>query len=65
MNYLIFDENSELFDVLDFATTDDVLSYKKLNPNHSLQIETDLLSLEDTIFIEDEENFIDDDIIEW
>ena len=65
MNYLIFDENSELFDVLDFATIGDVLSYKKLNPNHSLQIETDLLSLEDTIFIEDEENFIDDDTIEW
>lgn len=58
MKYLIFDNSSEeLIDIVNFSDIEKI-KYEKLNPNHHLELESDVLG--DNIFDdENEEDFFD------
>ena len=47
MTYLIFDEDEELLDVLNFESKEELLLYKSKNPTHIVRDEDDLLFIED------------------
>lgn len=65
MAYLIFDEENELLDILNFNSEKELQLYKSENPTHSLCNEDDLIESDD-IFIDDDDFFVEDeDINEW
>lgn len=46
MTYLVFDENNELFDVLEFKTSEEVEKYKEANPTMIVREDNEFLFLE-------------------
>lgn len=46
MTYLVFDENNELFDVLEFKTSEEVEKYKEANPTMIVREDSEFLFLE-------------------
>lgn len=65
MTYLIFDQEEELLDVLNFDSENELILYKSENPTHIVRKEDDLIESDD-IFIDDDDFFVEDeDINEW
>ena len=60
MTYLVFDENNELFDVLEFKTSEEVEKYKEANPTMIVKEDSDFLFLETDNLINDDG---DDDLV--
>lgn len=65
--YLIYDEEGEMFDVLNFNTPEELKTYQQLNPTYSVKMADS--ALDDSLFIEsiEDEEFIDenDDVNTW
>ena len=60
MEYLIFDENGELFDMLTFNDEEALNLFQSANPKYDIQKESDFIIDEDEVFIEE-----DDEDFEW
>ena len=59
MAYLIFNQEEELLDVLNFTSPEELETYKGANPTHIIREEDDQIFFEDDLFPEDE------DELEW
>lgn len=59
MDYLIYNKSDELIDVITFNSTEDLDSYKRINPSHRIELTKDI---EENFLIEDE--FEDDKLLE-
>jgi hypothetical protein len=57
MNYLVFDQEGELLDVLTFNSNDDLTLFKSTNPTYVIREEEDFIIDEDDFFTEDDEGF--------
>ena len=60
MTYLVFDENNELFDVLEFKTSEEVEKYKEANPTMIVREDNEFLFLETDDLMNDDG---DDDLV--
>ena len=60
MTYLVFDENNELFDVLEFKTSEEVEKYKEANPTMIVREDSEFLFLETDDLMNDDG---DDDLV--
>ena len=60
MTYLVFDENNELFDVLEFKTSEEVEKYKEANPTMIVKEDSEFLFLETDDLMNDDG---DDDLV--
>ena len=60
MTYLVFDENNELFDVLEFKTSEEVEKYKEANPTMIVREDSEFLFLETDDLMNDD---CDDDLV--
>lgn len=68
MSHLIYDEDGELLEVMDFKTPAELKAYKHLNPSHLVELADP--TLEETLLsdIDDEDLEIDipdDDALPW
>ena len=59
MDYLIYNKSDELIDVITFNSTEDLDSYKRINPSYRIELTKDI---EENFLIEDE--FVDDELLE-
>lgn len=61
MDYLIYDEEGEFIDVIQFESQEALASYKQANPFHFLELAEDI---EEHFLIEDELDELDDELLE-
>lgn len=69
MTYLIYNEEGDLIDVMNFETNQERIAYEENNPNHILyesddELDDDLIDDEDDLFDEGDEEIYDDDDID-
>jgi hypothetical protein len=64
MSYLIYDEDGELFEVMNFQTPEEIKTYKQCNPSHTIEMADP--SVEEFFLsnIDDDTDFDDLDIAE-
>ena len=61
MKYLVFDQDGEMLDVLDFESIDTLALYKAENPTYIIKNEDSLLDEDNFIFEDDPFDLFEDD----